>query len=95
MRTRQQYGSQTYRLRANDACASADEMPEGRDKVMMLEIAAVYSQMAVDRARFEDAEDRAAADAQVQVRWLTAVGERINRSFRLKRIQSLHLRVDR
>ena len=62
-------------------------MADGRDKEMMLEIAGVYSQMADDRARFEEAEDRANAEAQAQVRWLSSLGARINRSIGLKGIR--------
>ena len=84
MRTRQQFGSAAYRMHARDARDSANEMAEGRNQIMMLEIADVYSRMADDRARFEEAEDRADAEAQIQVRWLSALGDRINRSLRLR-----------
>jgi hypothetical protein len=66
-------------------------MADGRDKDMMLEIADVYGQMADDRARFEEAEDRATAEAQAQVRWLSSLGDRINRSLGLMRARSQHV----
>jgi hypothetical protein len=85
MRTMQQYGSAVYRVRAREARASASEMAEDCNKVMILEIADVYSQMADDRARFEEAEDR--ASAETEVRWLSSLGARINRIIGLKRIR--------
>jgi hypothetical protein len=91
MRTRQQYGSAVYRARARQALSSAAEMAEGRDKDMMLEIAEVYRQMADDRARFEEAEDRANAEALAQARWLSSLGDRINRSLGLVRARTQHL----
>jgi len=90
-RTRQQYGSAVYFRRAREARASAAEMAEGRNKVMMLEIADVYIQMADDRARFEKAEDLVYTEAQIEIRWLSALGDRINRSIELMRARSSHL----
>ena len=91
MRARQQYGSAVYFRRAREARASAAKMDEGRNRAMMLEIADVYAHMADDRARFEEAEDLVNTEAQVQIRWLSALGDRINRSIGLMRARALHL----